>query len=217
MQKGTYDEEKGAWAEAAGTDGAKDDTAAFTNTFTKKGGSDVPDEKGDVTSLKVSKVVANVSYADLTKPFNFTIKFEADQNSPAQVPEQISHSGEVEDSWKAVEGEKNKYMFQLMYNGEISFTDLPAGIHYTVTEGTFANKKTTSNVATSNDIGKQNSGQTTGKLLVGEKTNSAEFTNTFKTITITGVVTHSAPFVIMVGALFVAVGGYVVLKKRIEE
>ena len=65
--------------------------------------------------------------------------------------------------------------------------------------------------------GTLNQGVTGNNLLIDEGKNEVQVINTAENITVTGVVTHSAPFVIMVGALFVAVGGYVVLKKRIEE
>ena len=219
IQKGTYNETESKWTPDS-TDRAKKDTAAFENTYRTTGNI----INNNNPSLEITKKVTANEYVSPNEEFEFTIKFEADEGSPATVPSTITPKNSKDYSWTAEVGAENTYTFKLKANETLEFEKLPAGIHYTVTEGNFTNKLSTVSRATSNNIPQNekttntgNSAHSTEKMLIGEKANSTEFTNTFKGITITGVVTHSAPFVIMVGALFVAVGGYVVLKKRIEE
>ena len=219
IQKGTYDEGSKIWTEDS-DDKEKKGTAAFENTYETLG--NIINENDP--SLKITKKVTANEYVSPNEEFEFTIKFEADEGSPATVPSTITPENSTNYSWTEEVGAENTYTFKLKANETLEFEKLPAGIHYTVTEGNFTNKLSTVSRATSNDIpqaekstSSKNNAHSTEKMLIGEKANSTEFTNTFKDINITGVVTHSAPFVIMVGALFVAVGGYVVLKKRIEE
>ncbi len=170
----------------------------------------------------IDKVVEDKTYLVAGTKFEFEISFEG-VDGLVTVPSDIEaeiYKGDVAVKRLALEKVTNKantYKFKLEDGEEIRFVDLPAGVTYNVTESTFANENGTNNVATANDIGKGSASGKTRSELIGDHSNSAEFTNKLKTIAITGVVTHSAPFVIMVGALFVAVGGYVVLKKRIEE
>ena len=219
IQKGTYNEKEEKWTPDS-TDKTKKDTAAFENTYRTTGNI----INNDNPSLKITKKVTANEYVSPNEEFEFTIKFEADKGSPATVPSTITPKNGKDYSWTPKVGAENTYTFKLKADETLEFEKLPAGIHYTVTESNFTNKLSTVSRATSNNIPQDekttdsgNNAHSTEKMLIGEKANSTEFTNTFKGITITGVVTHSAPFVIMVGALFVAVGGYVVLKKRIEE
>ena len=209
--------------------------ASFENTYTKRGGSNVDGNP----SLVIDKKVVG-EYGDLNQYFKFTVKFDTPDtenrtDTQKKFTMTFTNNGNGYDG--AADGEYSttteedavtltdggSYVFYLKSGASVSFDDLPAGTTYTLSE-----KKETGYTATvsAKENGKENSSVnttdsgtdvTTGSLKIGEKENTATVTNTYRNITITGVVTHSAPFVIMVGALFVAVGGYVVLKKRIEE
>lgn len=215
IQKGTYNETEKTW-KADSTDEAKKDTAAFENTYQTTGNIINNGEP----SLKITKKVTENGYVSSNEKFDFTIVFEADEGSPATVPSNITPKDSEKYSWGKMDGQDNTYTFQLKADETLEFDKLPAGIHWTVTEATFTNKNKTNVVGKANGetVGDDTTDQmTVGRQLLGENENTVTFTNFFKDVTVTGVVTHSAPFVIMVGALFVAVGGYVVLKKRIEE
>ena len=208
-------------------EGKKLEVATFSNIYTKKAGS-----KDDAAALTVTKEVVG-DYGDLNRQFEFTVKFvlpETDNRDvskkgfTAKVGDETVLNVEGSEFTK-IEGTENYTVtkdFKLKNGETVEFDNLPAGTTYTIVEKGVAGYTTeaeyvSNGTGMSGLVGDVGEDYTTAELNLGEKKNSVKFTNTYQTITITGVVTHSAPFVIMVGALFVAVGGYVVLKKRIEE
>lgn len=219
-------------------DTKKTEVASFSNIYTARGGHLSEDE----VALTVSKV-ANGVYDDQDKAFDFYISF----TYPQVMDEYVTFKAKDDTNNKTLadrdvvleykgvdltavtdetEKEMGAYKFSLKNGEKIEFVNLPAGTTYTVTEAA-AKQYKVSNVTLVEDDVQDTKIVRSGSIdtaftpkenaLIGEGENKVEFTNTHEEITITGVVTHSAPFVIMVGALFVAVGGYVVLKKRIEE
>lgn len=60
-------------------------------------------------------------------------------------------------------------------------------------------------------------GATTDAVLVDEDGSSVYFTNTWKDVTVTGVVTNNAPYIAMVVLAGAAVAGYIVLKRKIAR
>ena len=221
-------------------------TASFSNIYTVRGGSKTPGVPSgqEDPALTVSKT-ANGEFDDQTKSFDFYISFTYPTVAGTEVKPTSTEEGAV-DGILAKSGENyvseftkvtdntnlGDYKFSLTNGQKIAFVNLPAGTTYTITEAADSQYKVSGMKVVSNNDEKTDSGVSSAKvgtaykamantnngwILIGEKHNEINFTNTRDSITITGVVTHSAPFVIMVGALFVAVGGYVVLKKRIEE
>ena len=202
----------------------KVEKADFNDTYTARANSKKEDGNPSTdASLVINKTVADKTYLVNGTKFNFTVNFTGVTglvNVPTTLHAVIYKTG----TNTRVGGEKTltvtegKVTFSLEDGQEIRFADIPAGVKYTVTEGDFANDGGTKNITTASNLTGWKSGKTTETAVLSDKVaNGTGYENTLKTITITGVVTHSAPFVIMVGALFVAVGGYVVLKKRIEE
>lgn len=236
-QDETKDDETGV---VTADDGKKTEVASFSNIYTSRGGSIVDED--DPAALTVSKI-ANGVYDDQNKAFDFYISF----TYPQVMGEYVSFKAKDDTTNKTladrdvvieykgadlttvtneVEQEMGTYKFSLKNGEKIEFMNLPAGTTYTVTEAAAEQYKVSNVTLVEDDVqdtklvrsGSVNTAFTPKEnALIGEGVNKVEFTNTHDEITITGVVTHSAPFVIMVGALFVAVGGYVVLKKRIEE
>ncbi len=232
-------DEKNAALDNGEKDSEKLDKATFSNIYTRRGGSGDDGSKGD-PSLVVNKTVVG-TYGDINQYFEFTVTFKTPNtdnrktktfhmtfanNGTGKVVGDKKRSATTQDGEKGEEytltGES--YVFYLKNGGSVTFDDLPAGTTYTLTEAG-ADRYTSKFEITQNgtviglreETGEESKGLTVRDLLIGENENKVTVTNTATNITITGVVTHSAPFVIMVGALFVAVGGYVVLKKRIEE
>ena len=206
------------------TSGHKKESADFTNKFTKQGGQD--DNK---SSLVIKKEVNDTTYLAAGQKFKFTISFdeiEYDRTDTVTVTEAQATNAKIYGSNDEVvvntnavtKNDDGTYSFELENGQYIAFADIPAGVKYTATETVRTNTSKT-NVSTGSNMPAESATdamEISGELIT-EKGNIGNFKNYLKNITITGVVTHSAPFVIMVGALFVAVGGYVVLKKRIEE
>ena len=223
-------------------DALKVASADFKNIYTARGGSKTGGDEED-PALTVSKT-ANGEYDDQTKAFDFYISFtypmvDGTQLLPLtgnnETMGTILTTGSSEGvALTATSGDEmniGQYRFSLKNGEQIVFVNLPAGTTYTITEAADAQYKVSglevkedgNDVSLSATTGTKATAFTVAKadgtdLVVGDHHNEVKFTNTrADSITVTGVVTHSAPFVIMVGALFVAVGGYVVLKKRIEE
>ncbi len=60
-------------------------------------------------------------------------------------------------------------------------------------------------------------GLSTGEVLIGEDTDSITFTNTYKDVTVTGVITNIAPYVALVVAVVAGCAAYMMLKKRMAR
>ena len=224
------------------TTNKKQESAAFENTYTARGNSTTPGTDGNPDrpqentdpALTITKTVENAEYLVAGTKFGFTVKFTTTDGSPAVIP--TVGEGETADSvfgakiletdkkevtgkvLTAKENETNEYKFSLENGQTIQITNIPAGVHYEVTEDSFSNDGGTTWTTKYDGVQKATGGnKNLTSTLIGEKKNEASFVNTIKNITVTGVVTHTAPFVVMIGALFAAVGGYVVLKKKVEE
>jgi hypothetical protein len=97
--------------------------------------------------------------------------------------------------------------------------DLPAGTTYTLTEtgtpGYTASAVVTENGATPTTDQAQNTGDklTLTSKLIGEGTNTAAFTNTYKDVTPTGININNSPFVALILISAAALAVFIFLKK----
>lgn len=196
--------EKGA---SDGTEGNKVSEMKFTNTYRKN------------ASLEITKVTTG-ELADKTKDFEFTITIIPSKTEKNQT----SYTGKIGDEEVTVKANQEN-TFQL-HNGEtLKFDSLPAGTRYVVTEKEANDGYTPSVTVIENGthtVTKTANSETEGissaneqeTNLVGEKDNKVTFTNTYKSIPLTGIFMNNLPFVIVIGIAVLALGTLAVLKKQ---
>ena len=183
-------------------DGEKQDELSFTNTYRKN------------SSLKISKTTKGM-YADKTKDFDFTIRFE---KAVTEANNEAIYTGKIgEETVQCKIGEETAFK---LHDGEsLVFDSLPAGTRYVVEEVAAKDGYTPSievvenGVETLETIVSESEGISsakTGSTLVGEGINKVEFTNTYQDIALTGIVLHNWPFIILIilaiGALLLSKG-----------
>ncbi len=179
---------------ATNTSGDKVDTMKFENVYAKND-----------ASLTISKKTEG-KHADRTKDFTFTLTFTKSATADADTYEGMIGNEKVE--FKAGKAKT----FELHHGEEIVFTNLPAGTRYVVeeagTEGYTPTVKVVENsIETVNpEDAKTKRGDSlstaeTGETnLVGEGTNTVDFTNSYADIPITGLILSNLPFAILIGA-----------------
>ncbi len=162
----------------------------FTNTYT-------------ANSLSVKKLVAG-NMADDSKEFSFTVTF-ANETDGKTWTEAIGHEEEQGDS--SYEKETNDdgsvtYTFTLSDEDTVSFTNIPSGITYTVSEDPDGYTSSLTNNTTSST--------TTGEAV------SITVTNTLDDEVPTGVNLDSLPYVMILAV--VALGAvYVISRRRLSD
>lgn len=190
-------------------DGVKVDCIEFVNTFVKNN-----------QTLTISKETVGV-YADTTKDFTFKIEFI----KSATAGDETSYTGYIGNE-SVVCNVNEETEFQLHDGESLVFNGLPAGTRYVVTEvgaedgytpsvSVVENGTATVNAKTAAEGDSLTSvadNQTSN--LVGENTNTAAFTNTYKDVAITGIVVNTLPFVVMISAVALVFGVFAVMKRR---
>lgn len=196
----------------ASKEGQKQEKIAFDNKFEK------------TTSLTVEKQIKG-AFADRTKKFDFTIRFEKsptlDENKNSFI---TSENKEYE------YGKEHK--FCLSDNEKIVFDNLPAGTTYEVIETGVQDKYVPSiaveengNTAVEVSLTKETEGQSLSSVaihkgeklnLAGEEKNYVVFTNTLdeQDVPVTGVMLNGLPYILVMGASAAGLGGYFVIKRR---
>ena len=183
-------------------DGEKQNELSFTNTYRKN------------SSLTISKKTEG-EYADKTKAFDFTIKFE---KAATESDEVGAYTGMIGD--ETVECEVGVETTFELHDGEsLVFDPLPAGTRYVVSEIAAEDGYTPSIRVVENGVEKPEttvsekegiSSAETGTTLVGENENKVEFTNTYQDIALTGIVLNNWPFIILIilaiGAMLLSKG-----------
>ena len=183
-------------------DGDKQEELSFTNTYRKN------------SSLTISKTTEG-EYADKTKDFDFTIKFE---KAATELDNVNSYIGMIEN--ETVNCEVGKETEFKLHDGEsLVFAELPAGTRYVVKEVAAEDGYTPSIKIVENGV--ETPGKTvsesegissaaTGTNLVGENKNEVVFTNTYEDIPLTGIILNNWPFIILIilaiGALLFSKG-----------
>ncbi|WP_312446444.1 DUF7601 domain-containing protein [Lacrimispora sp.] len=200
----------------------------FTNTYSKTaGGVDPTDPNNHV--LTIGKAVSG-DYADRSKYFAFQIT----ATQPGVVQGSVTYKAYVLNSSNQVvtsennasdlqtDGEGYSYIeftsgaaetVNLKHDQKLVFTDLHIGADYVAVESAVEHY-TASAMVVENGIGPvqynnviDNTSLSIGTKLIGENQNSAAFTNTYRTITPTGVIINNLPFVMI---LILAAGSFVV-------
>lgn len=185
-------------------DTEKKDTAAFTNTYTA------------TTELTIGKTVEdNSSIEDPNKEYTFEVVLE--NVEPNKISDNSKFAWSVNGEQKGtITGNSDEVTLK---NGETAtISNLPAGTKVTVTEKTTGNFTTKNTVTAYKKDAEPNNGASTDPfILQNNGDNAVVFTNTYKKITFTGVVTNIAPYITMVVVAGAAIAVYVVLKKRLAR
>lgn len=179
----------------------KVDSIDFTNTFTK--------EASDFT---VTKEVAKDDYAAADTDYEFTATFtkSATSGEAADFVKKIQVAGATD-----VQVDGSAITFKLKKDETAMFTNVPAGVKVDVVEAQATNVESTKIAITSNGgTATQKDGLDSGEVLLGENANSIVYTNTYKDVSHTGVVTKIAPFVAMIAIAAGAAALYMVSRRR---
>jgi len=214
----------------------------FTNDFVRTNGPDGPENPTPVTksTLSVSKEVAG-DFASRTQYFNFNMTLTVPtlvQNVPPFFRAYVVENGAVVNPAENVNvtptapatgtdaggtyiqiSTSGSTQFRLRAGQKLVFVDTPVGTRYTVEEAATPHyipsvSVTTDNVSAARPPGTLNSALSTSAQRVGERANSADFTNTRDSVTPTGLNLNDLPFIGMVilaaGALII----FLVVKVR---
>lgn len=195
------------------------DKLSFTNTYTKRGNQDNKNK----ASLVISKTVTNPDYVDKDTYYTFNITFTRSSTTGSEVTSLPTTNKVTFDKGEAVSTDAinygTAYEFKLKDGGSVSFSDIPAGTTYTLTESGFKNQGTTpvKYTVTENGIAKEATTKSPEGALIGEKENKVDVSNTYKDVTVTGVLTSIAPFLAMIVVAAVAIAVYLVVRKKVRR
>jgi len=208
----------------------------FTNTYLKAGGGSDP-TNSDNHVLTVSKAVVG-DYADRTRYFAFAITV----TRPAGISKETIYKAYVmnKDATQVETSEKNynslstdnnnfKYIefttgtpltVNLRHDQKLVFNDLHIGSSYVAVESAvehyIAAADVTVNGGTAINLknDSHNTALSTETRMIGENKNIAAFTNTYRSITPTGVVINNLPFILILLLAAGALIGFIVVKSR---
>ncbi|KXT75619.1 EftLSL.A [Streptococcus sp. DD10] len=217
----TTDSVKKEPSTTTGSEGFKYDL--FENTYTKEAGKTVPGTGGDTvdTNAKALTIGKEVSggTADKTKAFDFNLTItlpETNKTSKEPVTTVTAHIGDATETLNVDTAKQTiTKTFKLKHGEKFSIDNLPAGSRYSVTE-TGTPGYTATAVYKENGVartvnGTSNSDFSVQNVLIGEKTNENNVTNTFADVTPTGLLIDNLPFILMIG---LGVAGFVVVARR---
>lgn len=191
----------------------------FTNAFNRNGGSKDTDQTGDESdkyALKVTKMTDKAPAGDQTD-FSYTIIFTPYDGYVAGSTIKYAPEASGVDDWS---GSGYTYTFSLKNSEALTLTGIPAGFTYRITETAAKNWAATasvvSNSGTAESFGASNdfNKALTVDGTIGEKHNTADFTNTYNEIPLTGVIINALPYVLMMVVAAGALALYVAAKRR---
>ena len=167
-----------------------------------------------LTSLSVDKTVKG-DYADLTKKFDYTVTFKNPSTTASQTIDiSIGRSdGTSETDSITVDGTTAKtYTFKLGNYDYVNFLNIYSGTVYTLEE-TAVDGYTASytQVVGGTEKDSVTATKVDDTVLSDGGTNSVSYINSYKDITVTGVVMNNAPFMVMISLAGVAFVAFVVI------
>lgn len=209
----TYDSQKYYMQVLVKTDGTKTYTITKQgDTANKETGFDFTNSYNKNASLTVTKAVVNPEY-EADADYNFTITFIKGDNAN-EVPDLT----QVEGNSGLTKNPNGTYTFSLKNKGEITIKGIPAGTKYTISEKTPSSKnyESTKIEQTVNGTSKVTTDElgTNAPQVIGEGSNIAAFTNTYKQVTPTGIIMSIAPYIALIAIAGAAVALYLVSRRR---
>ena len=204
----------------------------FTNTYIKNTGGANPTD----SVLSISKAVAG-AYADQTKYFTYDLTVTRAATLPAgtvykayvldganTVVTSTNHAAAA--SIKTDAGSRpyievvsgTPITVNLKHGEKLSFTDAAVGTKYVAAEQAAADYTPTAalvvNGTALNLSGTVGTSLSTAERLIGEAANSAAFTNTFKSVTPTGIALDNLPFIMIIVLAAGVFAAFIVAKSR---
>lgn len=173
------------------------------NITTKQGTSKDTDFTNSYAAgkLQVKKVLAGNS-VDPTKKFDFNVTFASTQNFTPAIDATVS-TGVTAGTWNET---GLVYTVSLGHNDTVTFSNIPAGVTYTVEETTVTGYTAEYTYSNTN----------TTKAITGGAQDTVTVTNTNNTTINTGVILESAPYILLLA--LAAAGMFLLLtKKRSRE
>lgn len=193
----------------------KADSLAFTNEYTE-----TTSNQDTATDLTITKKVSGTQ-ADKTKAFEFTVTFDASSltvlpkgKTAAQVLDDITATanGATDLTPAAASGKTRTFTFKAADAKAVTFSNVLAGVTYTVKEADAAGYSQSYAAVSNGDNVTATSG-----VLVGENTNTGTMTNTYTTVTPTGLIVNNAPFIMLGGVAVAGVVAYGAAKRKLEN
>ncbi len=199
----------GVWEGTANGPDTKVEELAFENEYTKKAGPE------DGASFTLNKSVENTEYVPADQTYTFTVTITLPTTADGAAEATISGGETGSDTTITADGD---YTVILKDGGSAEFNDLPAGTTVKVVEDTSAliNFDTASYEGSDFNGTLSATGDTIDNILIGDTTNEVTCTNTYTSITPTGLAISVAPFVAMFAAVAVAIALYVAAKRRVR-
>lgn len=205
----------------------------FTNQYQKmNGGTDVTDPAHQ--TLAISKTVAG-TYGDLTKYFTYDVTVTESTLSSG-----VTYKGYVVENGTVVTSTDNGAIggtdvtngdfinfpsgtavsVKLKHGQTLAFIDNEVGSNYVANELAAEDYTASASIIVNGGVPvtinntSANTDLSTATRTIGESTNSAAFTNTYKTITPTGISLNNLPFIMMIVLAVIGLATYVVVKSR---
>ena len=191
----------------------------FENTYTKDAGKITPDEPNpnqpgdhklnpDAKSLIIKKLVKG-DLASKSQDFTFSLTITLPKTATEK-----SVVGKIgQQSYTFQSGVAQQ--FKLRHDQTLEFDTIPAGAKYTLIEtgttGYTASNEYLVNGVKNTGLGSQSTDFSVTNILIGEKTNSNNITNTYQDVTPTGLLIDNLPFILMIG---LGLAGFVILSKK---
>lgn len=107
--------------------------------------------------------------------------------------------------------------FSLKHGESISFSNLPVGMKYTLSENDGLAITHYNTYITGQENGtafERVTGVTVSDKLVGEGVNKADVENNYSANPITGIVSNNLPFIVLIGAAIAGFAAYLIIKRR---
>lgn len=173
--------------------GVKVESATFTNTYT-------------ANTLTVTKDVTG-NLGDTTKEFSFTVTF-ANNNDAITWVNAITYNSDTTGAASVIVN-GNTVTFTLSDSDSITFSNIPSGITYTVTEESYASDGYTTK------IGGTETSTTTGTM-AGENVSVTVVNDKDQTVD-TGITLDSLPYVLVLVAVLALGAVMIIRKRRVED
>lgn len=177
------------------------DEMDFSNTYVN-----------NTANLKVTKDVQNKTYANPNATYAVTVTFTLPATSSEATITVPTGNGVTDAS---VSG--TTVTFNIKDGATATFANLPAGTTYSVSETIPQDANYTASYKTVENGGAEATADTVSGALIGEGENKTTVVNTYKDVTMTGVVTSIAPFLALIAVAVAAIVAYLAMKKKIAR